>query len=306
MKINSPDLLSESNIGFTAQIKSKGIFLDYLELTKPRPTLMALATTAVGFYMGSRDSLNLTQLIQTLWGSWLVGAGSTTLNQFMEHDIDGLMRRTKARPLPSGRLTDSQALTFGVTLLGLGILTLALFVNLLTSLIGLVLVVSYLLLYTPLKRKTPFCVLVGALPGALPPVMGWSGASGSLSVSTGVLFCILFLWQLPHFFAIAWIWKEDYSRAGLPMFTVLDAEDDNTVRRIIFYCLILLPVSLIPSWIGMTGVLYLRAAFLLGLLFLGMGIYVGYSRLISDVKKFAFLSIIYLAVLMLLMSINKI
>jgi len=276
------------------------------ELTKPRLTFLAVLTTLLGFYFGSQDPIDLGLLFHTLFGASLVGGGVNALNQFFERDTDAKMKRTQARPLPSGRLQDEQAFNFGLVISVVGILHLAFFVNPLTSFVATLIFVTYLVFYTPLKKKTPLSTLVGALPGALPPVLGWIAARGSFDLEAWVLFAILFFWQMPHFLAIAWVCREDYARAGFPMFTVLDKSGKATIWRTVFYSTILSAVSLVPAVIGMTGPIYFFAAAILGISFLGFGLYQIASDPSTCAKKFFLASILYLPLLIAAMMLDKV
>ena len=236
----------------------------FWELTKPRVTMMALLTTAVGFLMGSTIYTDPATLIPTLIGAWLVGSGANALNQWAEHDADALMERTKIRPLPTGRLQPWQACTFAVTMAITGLACLWLFVNALATWCALTTLVIYVNVYTPMKRLSPLCTLIGAVPGALPPIIGWAAASGSLSLEAWVLCAILFLWQLPHFLAIAWVHRDDYRRAGFRMLSVVDPTGQSTARQMVVYGLALLVTSLFPAVLGAAGLLYVLAALSLG------------------------------------------
>jgi protoheme IX farnesyltransferase len=236
--------------------------------------MMALLTTAAGFLMGSTIYTDPATLIPTLIGAWLVGGGANALNQWAERDADALMERTKRRPLPSGRLYPWHALVFGVTTATTGLACLWWFANALSTWCALMTLVIYVNIYTPLKRLSPLCTLVGAIPGALPPVIGWTAASGMLSLEAWVLFAILFLWQLPHFLAIAWVHRDDYRRAGFRMLSVVDPTGQSTARQMIIYGSALLVTSLFPTVLGVTGSWYFLAA-------LGMG-----SWLLSPLARF--------------------
>ncbi len=225
----------------------------YLELTKPRITFLIVLTSAAGFVLGSRGPVNYLVLAHALVGIGLLSSGIGTLNQFIERDLDGLMRRTADRPLPSGRLLPFEALWFGVILTLMAELYLALFVNTLTALLGLTVITGYLLVYTPLKTRTSLSTALGAFPGAMPPLMGWTAARGEIDVSAWVLFAILFLWQFPHFLAIAWMYREDYGRAGIRMLPVVEPDGRVTGQQIIAYSLMLVPVSLLPTVLGISG-----------------------------------------------------
>lgn len=278
----------------------------YMELTKPRLTLLAILTTFLGFYLGSSSAIDYSTLINVVFAAALVGGGANTLNQFFERETDARMKRTENRPLPSGRLNEEQAFNFGLVLSVVGVLYFAFFVHPLSSLMALAVLVTYLLLYTPLKRKSGWAVFVGAVPGALPPVMGWTAARDSFDLEVGILFAILFLWQLPHFLAIAWVHREDYKMAGFPMLACRDENGKETSRQIAFYCALLLPVSLVPFFLRMTGSIYLVSSLFLGLIFLGLAL----GRILWEprvyAKRFFLASIIYLPVLIVLMIVDKI
>ena len=236
---------------------------DYLELTKPRITLMVLLTTMVGFVMGSAAHVRLAGLVAVLIGTGLVAAGASALNMLMERRTDALMLRTRHRPIPAGRLRPTDALAWGFVLTGVGVLVLGWLSGTVATGVALVTWLSYLVFYTPLKPRTSLSTIVGALPGALPPVIGWAAARGSVDAGAFVLFAILFLWQIPHFLAIAWIYREDYARAGLPMLPVLDPEGKVTGRQAVANSLALLLVSLTPRAAGMAGTVYLVGAVIL-------------------------------------------
>src|ERR1700685_450298 len=219
---------------------------DYYTLTKPEVNLLILMTTSAGYYLASRGPFRIVGLINTLVGTLLVASGTATLNQWMERVWDGKMRRTASRPLPSGRLTSGEALGFGILLSVVGGLYLLVAVNALSALLAVSTLLSYLLVYTPLKRKTPLCTLLGAFPGAMPTLIGWAGASGNIPRQAWFLFAILFLWQFPHFLAIALMYREDYSRAGYHMLPVFDRDTRFTRAEIVVFTLILVGVTLLP------------------------------------------------------------
>ena len=279
---------------------------DYWVLTKPEVNFLVVISTLVGFYLGARGPLDWMRLIHTLLGTLLVASGTATLNQLIERDADALMRRTTNRPLPAGRLSAVEALAFGLLLSVAGGLYLLLAVNLLTSVLAIATLVSYLLIYTPLKKKTPWCTFVGAFPGAMPPLIGWAAVSGSLSREAWVLYAILFFWQFPHFLAIAWMYREDYARAGFHMLPEGDTEGRVTGRQIVAYALALLPVSLIPVWMGQVGVLYLVGAIVLGLMYLYAGARLASSRTKVLARRLLLASIVYLPLVFALMMIDKV
>ena len=280
-------------------------YSDYLELTKPRVTLMVVITMAFGFYLGSRGAMDWLLLVHALIGTALVAGGTSALNQYWERDLDAKMLRTKNRPLPSGRLQPRAALLFGSIISATGIAELFFMVNGLTALLAAATLFSYVFLYTPLKQKNSLSTIVGAVPGALPPLGGWTAARNDLSIEGWILFAILFIWQLPHFLAIAWIYREDYLRGGFPMLTVIDPEGDSAGRQIISNCLALLPVSLLPTIVGMAGRFYFVGALALSLFFLGCGIAVMRHRSNVTVRRLLHASLLYLPTLLALMALDK-
>jgi len=240
----------------------------YVVLTKPDVTFLVVITTVAGFYLGSTGPMEWARLMNTLCGTLLVAGGTAALNQYIERQMDSMMRRTAARPLPLGILQPKEALLFGVATVIAGTIWLALAVNALAAFLALVTSVSYLGAYTPLKTRTTLATAVGAIPGALPPLIGWAAASGTLSTGAWILFAILFFWQFPHFMAIAWMYREDYGRAGILMLPVVDRSGDRTFRLIIATSAILIPVSVLPSVLGMATINYFYGALILGLLLL--------------------------------------
>jgi protoheme IX farnesyltransferase len=286
---------------FTTQIK----FSNYLELTKPRVTLMVVITMAFGFYLGGRGAMDWLLLLHALIGTALVAGGTSALNQYIERDIDAKMLRTKNRPLPTGRLRPIEALAFSVAISIAGIMHLLIMVNKLTALLAATTLISYVFLYTPLKQKNSLSTIVGAIPGALPPLGGWTAARNELSIEGWILFAILFIWQLPHFLAIAWIYREDYLRGGLPMLTVVDPDGDSASRQIISNCLALLPISLLPAIVGMAGRIYFVGALALSLFFLACGIAVMRHRSNATVRRLLRASLLYLPILFALMALDK-
>jgi protoheme IX farnesyltransferase len=278
---------------------------DYLALTKPRVTLMVLITMVFGFYLGAQGDLNWVLLLNALLGTALVAGGTSALNQYAEREVDAKMRRTQNRPLPAGRLRPGEAFIFSATISVAGLILLALTVNLLTAFLAALTLGSYVFIYTPLKQKSSLSTMIGAVPGALPPLGGWAAARGELGVEAWVLFAILFLWQLPHFLAIAWIYREDYRRGGLPMLTVVDPDGESASRQILTNCLALLPVSLLPTLVGISGPLYFIGALLLSLMFLACGIAVMVYRSNLSVRRLLHASLLYLPVLMALMALDK-
>ncbi|HNY41546.1 MAG TPA: heme o synthase [Bryobacteraceae bacterium] len=240
----------------------------YLALTKPRITWLILMSTGIGYYFGHAGALDWVLLFHALLGTALIASGTATLNQWYERDADARMKRTAGRPIPAGAVAPRNALLFGLALLLVGEIELALGVNPLTAWLGLATVVSYLLFYTPLKQRTWWSTTVGAFPGAAPPLIGFAAARGELTVEAWILFAIVFLWQFPHFYAIAWMYRDDYARAGIRMLPVVEPDGISTSRQILLTAAILIPVSLLPAFFSMTSHWYLAAALILGGLFL--------------------------------------
>ena len=240
----------------------------YLQLTKPRIALLIVISTAVGYCFGIDSHLNLVTLFNALLGTALMAAGSATLNQWYERDIDAKMNRTRKRPIPAGTIAANQALYFGVLISVLGAVDLWYFANQLAASLSVLTSVGYLFIYTPLKRKGPICTTVGAVPGAMPPLIGFAAASGHLRLEAWILFGILFLWQFPHFHAIAWMYRDDYQRGGVKMLAVVEPDGKALSRQIMGTLLLLIPVTLAPSFVHMAGKVYLLAALILGAAFL--------------------------------------
>ena len=279
-------------------------FADYFELTKPGVTFMVIITTLVGFYLGS-FSIDWVKLAFTLLGTALVAGGTSALNQLVEAENDARMKRTANRPLPTGRLSKRNAMFFAISISVAGILLLFLGVNALTGILATATLVSYVFIYTPMKQKSSLSTLVGAVPGALPPAGGWVAARGELGLEAWVLFLILFFWQLPHFLAIAWLYREDYARGGMPVLPVLDQSGEITSRYIIANTLALISISLMPTLLGITGSAYFFGALVLGIGFLAAGIHVSMRRTHRSARKLLLASIVYLPLLLALMSADK-
>ena len=280
--------------------------VDFYELTKPRMNFLVVITTMVGFCVASRGPIEWLLLVHTLLGTAMTAAAASVLNQFIERDYDALMPRTKNRPLPAGRIAPREALLMGVSVGVTGVAYLALLVNPLTALVGFATLASYVFVYTPLKRRTSLNTVVGAVPGALPPVMGCTAALGALSPEALVLFAILFFWQMPHFLAIAILYRDDYALAGFKMLPVVDEDLNFTSRQIVLYATALVPVSLMPSLIGMAGAAYFACAVLMGLAFLSFGVSCATSRTRADARKLFVASIIYLPLLLAVLMVDKV
>ena len=287
------------------QLNARTRLAAYIELTKPRITFLIVLTAAAGFCLGSRGSVDYVLFAHAMLGIALLSSGIGTLNQFMERDLDGLMRRTADRPLPSGRLFPFEALWFGALLTATAELYLLVFVNVLTATLGLTVIGGYLFLYTPLKTRTTLSTVVGAFPGAVPPLIGWTAARGQIDVGAWVLFAILFLWQFPHFLAIAWMYREDYGRAGIRMLPVVEPDGRVTGQQIVAYSLMLVPVSLLPAVLGISGRVYLVSALVLGLLFLASGVRAALSKSNQHARQLLLASVLYLPLLFGVMVLNR-
>jgi heme o synthase len=276
---------------------------DYLDLSKSRIVLMVLITTAAGFLFapGGVDPL---LMLHTLVGTALVAAGTNALNQYVERGHDAKMLRTRTRPLPAGRITPRAALVFSSAIAVIGTLYLGLTVNWLTATLGAFTLTSYIFVYTPLKRVSTLCTIIGAVPGAIPPLMGWTAATNELSLGGWILFGILFLWQLPHFMAISWMYREDYARGGFAMLSVQDGDGAAVARQAIFYTLALIPVSVAPALLGMTGALYFIGAALAGAVLLAATIRFFFDRQVRNARSVFMISNLYLLTVMLLLVVN--
>jgi protoheme IX farnesyltransferase len=279
--------------------------LAYLELTKPRITFLIVLTSAAGFCLGAKGGVDYLTLFHAMCGIALLSSGIATLNQYMERDLDRLMRRTQMRPLPTGKLSPNEALVFGLALTAAAEVYLALATNPLTALLGLTVIAGYLFCYTPLKTRSTLSTFVGAFPGAMPPLIGWTAASGHMTTGAWVLFAILFLWQFPHFLAIAWMYREDYERAGIVMLPVVEPEGRVTGQQIVAYTLMLLPVSLLPTLVGISGRVYLFGALVLGLLFLYSSLCAAFSKSRQQARRLLLASVVYLPLLFVLMVLNQ-
>ena len=279
---------------------------DFYELTKPRIVLMVLVTAFVGYYAGSGNVPDYVQLLQMILGTALAAGGTLTLNQFIERETDARMARTCRRPLPDGRVQPNDALWFGIVLTLAGLGYLAMTVNVLSAVVAASITVSYLWAYTPMKRMSSLCVPVGAVPGALPPVVGWVAARGELSVDAWVLFAIMFLWQIPHTLAIAFLYREDFAKAGIHFLPVIEPDGDSTNRQILVHCAALLVVSLLPTLIGLAGAIYFLTAFLLGVGFLASGIGLVLAPTRAGARRLLFASLLYLPVLLLVMALDRV
>ena len=278
---------------------------DLVALTKPRVLAMVLVTTLVGYDVGLTGSADYLRMIHLLIGTLLAAGGTLALNQYSERDIDAWMDRTRARPLPAGRLQPLEALLFGVALTLLGTAYLAALVGALVALVTAATAILYLFAYTPLKQRTALCTLVGAVPGALPPVAGWAAARGDVTLGAWVLFGVLFLWQLPHTLSIARLYRDDYARAGVRVLPVIDPDGASTERQIVLACVGLVTVSLLPTVIGWTGPIYLAGALALGLAFAAVGIVQALSPSARAARRVLLASLLYLPLLLGLLAFDR-
>jgi len=277
---------------------------DYIALTKPRITWLILMSTGVGYFFGARTWAFWT-LFHTIIGTGLIASGTAALNQWMERGADGKMRRTQGRPLPAGRIGVGNALAFAIAISAGGFIELWFGANALAALLGLATLLLYLFVYTPLKQRSPHSTTFGSIPGAMPPLIGFAAASGKLTWDAWVLFAILFLWQFPHFYAIAWMYKEDYARAGIRMLPVVEPDGRSTARRILACSAALIPISLMPKFFAMTGSFYLYGALALGLAFVYYCLRILTDRTRQQARHVLLASVIYLPALFSLMLIDR-
>ena len=299
-----PEILAEPKAHPFEALRAR--LTDYYELTKPRMNFLVVVTTMVGYYMAARGWGDWGRVVYTLVGTGLTAAGSSVLNQYAERDLDLLMRRTANRPLPGGRVRPADALFYGVLLSVAGLAILTFFVNPLTALLGAITLALYVFVYTPAKRRTTICTLIGAVPGAIPPMMGFTAVQGTVSLEAFVLFAILFFWQMPHFLAIAILYRDDYAKGGFQMLPVVDKGLNVTSRQIVLYSLSLVPVTLLPALLGMAGGVYFTAAVVLGIAFCGFSALCAKTKSRPDARQLFLASIIYLPALFAAMMLDKI
>lgn len=276
----------------------------FFELTKPRIAFMLVLTSAAGFYLGSGGGFEVLLFINSMLGIAFLAFGVATLNQYWERKTDILMERTAKRPLPTQKITPNEALIFGIILCIIAESYLYFFVNGLTAILGTVVIVGYVLLYTPLKTRTSASTAIGALPGAMPPLMGWTSSANEITLGAWALFALLFLWQFPHFLAIAWMYKEQYAKAGIKMLPVVEPEGRITARQIVIFTILMLPVSIAPYFIGLTGLTYLIGASLLGIWFLFTSIEAARAKTVQKARKLLLVSVLYLPLIFALMVFN--
>ena len=278
---------------------------DLVELVKARLTLLVLLTTAVGFYLGAEGPINYIALLHTVFGTALAAAGAAALNQWWEHKLDALMFRTQSRPVPAGRMPPFEALAIGAALSIFGVGYLAFAGNALSAALAALTILIYIFAYTPLKLRSTFNTALGAIPGALPPMIGWAAARGTLNAGAWMLFAILFFWQLPHFFAIAWMYRDDYARAGFQMISSEDRTGERSASQSVFFCMILFVVAGLPAFIRMATVFYLLAELILGALFIAVAMRFLRTKSRSDARRLFVASIIYLPLLLGALVLSK-
>jgi protoheme IX farnesyltransferase len=282
-----------------------GFIRDLVELVKARLTLLVLLTTAVGFYLGAEGPINFAALLHTVLGTAAAAAGAAALNQWWEHKLDALMQRTRSRPVPAGRMRPRDAVVLGAALSIFGVTYLAFVCNALSAALAAITIMIYVFAYTPLKRVTTFNTALGAVPGALPPMIGWAAARGTLDAGSWMLFAILFFWQLPHFFAIAWMYRDDYARAGFQMVSSDDRSGERSASQSVFFCMILFVVAGLPAFLGIATVFYLLAELILGAVFIAVAMRFLKTRARSDARRLFITSIIYLPLLLGALVLSK-
>ncbi|MEZ5363584.1 MAG: heme o synthase [Bryobacterales bacterium] len=295
----------KTDIQSAAATARPSLFWDYLELTKPNVVWLILMSTIVAFYLGAPSQMPVLLLLHTVVATALLAGGTGALNQWWERKSDAHMRRTESRPLPSGRIGAASSLAFGLALTFAGLAYMWVAVNPLSFWVGLATVVSYVLAYTPLKRRSPLATFVGAFPGAAPLLLGWTAVRNDLSLEAWVLFSILFLWQFPHFYAIAWMYRDDYARAGIQMLPVVEVDGSSTARQIVCYGFNLIPVSIAPWMLGMAGPVYAVAALILGCGYLYYGVRAARRRDAAAARSLLLASVTYLPLLYLFLVANK-
>ena len=294
-----------TNSDQTAVLPTSRPWADYITLTKPRVNLLVLVTTVIGFHLGNPGGTDFALLFNTVVGTFLVASGAAAFNQVLERDVDARMRRTMQRPLPDGRIGVREALWFASAISLIGLLQLWFGANGLSALVAVATLASYALVYTPLKRVTSLATVVGAVPGALPPVIGWAAARGDLALEAWVLFAIVFCWQMPHVLAVSWLYREDYGRGGIQVLPVVDPDGRSTAFQMINYAAALVPISLLPSVIGIAGRIYFVGALALGLAGVALAIRFGQDRSPQRARQVFYGSLIYLPVLWVLMLANR-
>jgi protoheme IX farnesyltransferase len=294
-----------SSLAGVVPARGANALADYVALTKPRLNFLVVASSAAGYYLGAPGLPAPWPMAEAVAGTALVAGGAAVLNQVYERDTDALMRRTRRRPLPDGRVSTPDARMFGAALAFAGVALLATRSNWLAASLALATLLVYLVVYTPMKRRTPLATLVGAVPGALPPLIGWAASHGSIDAGGLSLFAIVFLWQIPHFMAIAWMYRDDYAAAGFPMLPVLEPDGRRTSRQALLYCLTLLPAALMPALTGVSGSIYFAVALVLGVALTWLAVRFAADRSDAAARALFFGSITYLPLLWIAMVANK-
>jgi protoheme IX farnesyltransferase len=293
-----------STIALERSASSRTRLKEFWDLTKPRMNMVVVVTTVAGYYLAAPGPVEWVRLVPTLLGTALAAAGSSVLNQVLERDYDALMQRTANRPLPAGRIRPLEACLFGLLLAILGVALLAIDVNIMTACLGAITLATYLLIYTPAKRRTTLCTLVGAIPGAIPVMMGCTAATGRITATALALFLILFAWQIPHFLSIAILYRDDYARGGFHMLPVADRSLQVTGRQIVLYCLALVPVTVFPVVLGIAGWAYFTAAIALNAMFTWYGVDVARSKGRQHARRLFWGSLGYIICLLLSMALD--
>jgi len=299
MRAVAAEIGPQKAIGFRERISA------FVELTKPRIAFMLVLSSSAGFYLGSRSPIDPALFLNSMIGIALLAFGVATLNQFIERKTDAVMNRTANRPIPTGRVTPTEALTFGLAQTIVSLVYLYVLVNPLTAYLGVIVIVGYVLLYTPLKTRTSVSTAIGAIPGAMPPLMGWTAAANEVTIGGWALFAMLFLWQFPHFFAIAWMYRDDYAKAGIKMLPVVESDGRITARQIILFSLMLAPVSLAPFFLGFAGPFFLAGAVLLALWFLVESYRAARARTPLKARRLLLCTVLYLPLLLGLAVIDS-
>lgn len=297
---------ARADVNSMTGISAMSKIADFIELTKPRIAGMVLVVAFAGYYMASPGALDWLGVLHTLIGTAFIGCGSSAFNQVIEQDFDALMDRTRNRPLPAGRLNRTEAIVFSLIISIFGVVYLVAMTTLLAGGIALATLVLYVFIYTPLKRVTTFNTAVGAIPGALPPLIGWAAATGTLTPAAWALFAILYLWQIPHFLAIAWMYRDDYARGGYKMLPVVDPSGESNFRQMLSQGAALIPFSLLPTVLGLTGVAYFFTALVLGVAFMAFGFRASRTRTRVDSRRLVLASVVYLPVLLVVMMLDKV
>ena len=297
--------IATADINETAVVGARARVAAFVELTKPRIAILLVLTSAAGFYLGSKGTFDFVLFANSMISIALLAFGVATLNQYWERDLDKLMKRTSTRPLPKSKVTPTEALVFGILQCVVAEAYLFLLVNALTAFLGLLVIVGYVLVYTPLKTRTSVSTAIGAIPGALPPLMGWTAVANDITLGAWALFAMQFLWQFPHFLAIAWMYREEYAKAGILMLPVVEPAGKITMRQIVMFTIMLVPVSLAPFFFEISGPIFLGAAVILGIVFLIASIRVARSKTNERAKHLLLVSVIYLPLLFIFMVADK-